>query len=130
MGTHPIFESDFDCLTEVESCERSFICKLVNAVTKLVPNSGRLSLKNMALIRTEFIQVRRVCSSTEFPFITTKRETTNMCRALSSSISNPELWMQSEAVNLATFSVLTILYLVNQVLGTTGPKVTTLKVPS
>jgi len=23
MGTHPIFESDFDCLTERENCEKS-----------------------------------------------------------------------------------------------------------
>jgi len=30
MGTHPIFESDFDCLTEIESreyCESNIVTK-------------------------------------------------------------------------------------------------------
>jgi len=27
MGTHPIFESDFDCLTEIEIADISFVSK-------------------------------------------------------------------------------------------------------
>merc|ERR1711990_769355 len=42
MGTHPIFESDFDCLTEMD------IFHVISGVKKIVAKSAHFALKKQA----------------------------------------------------------------------------------
>merc|ERR1712123_60961 len=48
MGTHPIFESDFDCLTEMEVTQKSPLATLaplkgLRSILSFFPHSSRLS---------------------------------------------------------------------------------------
>merc|ERR1711990_18715 len=43
MGTHPIFESDFDCLTEWEKCLDNIKIKMVESVRKKLTLTTNLS---------------------------------------------------------------------------------------
>merc|ERR1712110_47310 len=123
MGTHPIFESDFDCLTDGEGkCEKLFTCKLANAVTRLVLNFGRLLAKSTASLNVDSMKEINPFNWTEFRFITMKRVTTNMSHGPFWLILNLVQWTPFVEVVTANFFDQIILFLVNLVLATIGPK--------
>merc|ERR1712227_859182 len=51
MGTHPIFESDFDCLTEMWGTLKPNIREVEEAVSSLIGKEDRYKLENAAKFR-------------------------------------------------------------------------------
>merc|ERR1712037_154478 len=72
MGTHPIFESDFDCLTvrTLERCQyqggnfgkKIWSCRPTADPTKKIQGSA-----DRSPIRRRFFPIRRFCRSADFP---------------------------------------------------------------
>lgn len=102
--------------------------KQVNAVTKSVPNSGKLFQMNMVLIHPVNSVVIPNYKSKESMFIIMKQLVVVMFHVLSSSILNQVPWIQSVLVHLVNYLDQITLFLVNQVPVTTGLKVIILKV--
>lgn len=102
--------------------------KPVNVVTKLVPNSGKSFQMNTVLIHQVNSVVIQNYKLKESMFITMKPLVVVMFHVLSLSILNQVLWIQFVLVHLVNYLDQIILFLVNQVLVTTGLKVIILKV--
>merc|ERR1712176_622714 len=109
-------------------CEKSSIFKLVNAVTKSVPSSGRSSPTNTVLTQPVPTMVTLIFNSKESTSTITKPPVVNTSQGLSSLILNQVLWTPSDQDHSVKSSAQITLSSVNQVPVTTGLKVTTQKV--
>jgi len=45
MGTHPIFESDFDCLTDFQRIKSDFVFRRAKKIWELGPGEGEKNRK-------------------------------------------------------------------------------------
>merc|ERR1711884_930224 len=114
----------------VKPCGKSFICKLANAATKLELSSGKSSLTSTELIPPEPTMETAISNWRESMFTTTKPPEANMSQELFSLIWNLVPWTLSGRDLTDRCSVPITLFLVNLEQETTGPRVTTQKVPS
>merc|ERR1712038_38417 len=113
-----------------KSCEKSSTCKPVNAVTKSVPNSGRSSPTNTESTQPEPTMATPTFSSNESTSTTTKPPAVNTSQEPFSSIWNQVPWTLSDPDHSDKSSDQTTSSSANPVPVTTGPKVTTPKVPN
>merc|ERR1712110_464274 len=104
--------------------------KEVNAVTKSVPNSGKLSQMSTELTPPVPITVTPISNSRESTSTTTKPPVVDTSQEPSSWISNQEPWTPSELDHSVNSSDQTTSFSDKLVPVTTGPRVTTPKVLS
>merc|ERR1711865_1224886 len=109
---------------------KSFTSKVVNAVTKSVPNSGRSSPTSMVLTLPVPTTVTLISNLRESMSTSTKPPEENMFQEPFSWISNQEPWTPSELDHSVNSSDQTTSSSVKPVPVTTGPRVITLKVLS
>ena len=120
----------FVTYNHLNSWDKSFTFKEDNAVTKLVPNSGKSSLTNTELTQLVPIMEIQTFNSKELMSTTMKPQEEDTSQELYLWILNPELWTQLELDLLDNSSDQTISFLGKLELETTGLKVITLKVLS
>merc|ERR1712038_92918 len=113
-----------------KSCEKSSTCKPVNAVTKSVPNSGRSSPTNTESTQPEPTMATPIFNLNESTSTTTRPPVVNTSHEPFLSIWNQVPWTQSDPDRSDKSSDQTTSFLDNLVPVTTGPKVTTPKVPN
>merc|ERR1712110_843423 len=106
-------------------CVKSYICKLVNVVTKLVPNFGKLSQMNMVLIQQVHTTVIQIFNLNVSTFTITKLQVVNMFHVLFLLIWNLVRWTLFVRVHSVNFSDQITSFSVNREPVTTGLKVTT-----
>merc|ERR1712167_514649 len=99
--------------------------KVVNAVTKLVPNSGKSSLMNTELTPLVPIMVTPISNSRESTSTTTKPPVEDMSQEPSSWILSQEPWTPSELDHSVNSSDQTTSFSDKPVPVTTGPRVIT-----
>merc|ERR1711865_916732 len=109
---------------------KSFTSKVVNAVTKSVPNSGRSSPTSTELTLPVPTTVTLISNSRESMSTSTKPPEEDTFQEPSSWISNQEPWTPSELDHSVNSSDQTTLSSDKPVPVTTGPKVITPRVPS
>merc|ERR1711865_391315 len=107
---------------------KSFTSKVVNAVTKSVPNSGRSSPTSMVLTLPVPTTVTLISNSRESMSTSTKPPEEDMFQEPSSWISNQEPWTPSELDHSVNSSDQTTSSSDKPVPVTTGPRVITPKV--
>ena len=105
-----------------------FTFKLVNAVTKLVLNSGKSSLMNMESTLRVLIMEILIFNSKESMFTIMKLPVVDLFQELFLWISNQEQWIPLELDHLVNFSDQITLFLDRLVLVTIGQKDIILKV--
>merc|ERR1711939_1161643 len=102
-----------------------FTSKVVNAVTRLVPNSGKSSLMNTELTQLVPITVTLISNLRESTSTTTKPPVEDMSQEPSSWILSQEPWTPSELDHSVNSSDQTTSSSDKPVPVTTGPRVTT-----
>merc|ERR1712147_536722 len=107
-----------------------FTSKVVNAVTKSVPNSGRSSPTSTELTLPVPTTVTLISNSRESTSTTTKPLVEDTSQEPSSWISNQEPWTPLELAHSVNSSDQTTSFSDKLVPVTTGPRVTTPKVLS
>merc|ERR1711881_816663 len=107
-----------------------FTSKVVNAVTKLVPNSGKLSQMSTELTPLVPITVTLISNLRESTSTTTKPPVEDTSQEPSSWILSQEPWTPSELDHSVNSSDQTTSSSDKLVPVTTGPRVTTPRVPS
>merc|ERR1712147_45995 len=107
-----------------------FTSKVVNAVTKSVPNSGKSSPTNTELTQLVPTTVTPISNSRESTFTTTKPLVADTSQEPSSWILSQEPWTPSELAHSVNSSDQTTSSSDKPVPVTTGPRVTTPKVLS
>merc|ERR1712032_570465 len=110
--------------------EKLFTSKEVSAVTRSVPSSGKSSPTNTELTQPEPTTETLTSSSRESMCTTTKPPVAVMSQELSLWISNQEPWTPSELDHSVNSSDQTTSSSDKPVPVTTGPRVTTPRVPS
>merc|ERR1712168_252802 len=111
-------------------CVKSSTCKLVNAVTKLVPSSGKLFPMNMESTQLVHTTETAIFNSKELTYTTMKPLVANTFHVPSLSILSPVPWTQSDQVHSVKSSAQTTSSSDKVELETTGPRVTTLREPN
>merc|ERR1711939_352473 len=107
-----------------------FTSKVVNAVTRLVPNSGKSSLMNTELTQLVPITVTLISNSRESTSTTTRPPVEDTSQEPSSWILSQEPWTPSELDHSVNSSDQTTSSSDKPVPVTTGPRDITPKVPS
>merc|ERR1711881_469904 len=107
-----------------------FTSKVVNAVTKLVPNSGKSSQMNTELTQLVPITVTPISNSRESTCTTTRPPVEDTSQEPSLWILSQEPWTLSELDHSVNSSDQTTSFSDKPELVTTGPRVTTPKVLS
>merc|ERR1712060_933365 len=110
--------------------EKSFTSRVASAVTRSVPSSGKSSPTSTVLTQPVPTTVTPISSLRESTSTTTKPPVAVMFLALSSWISSQALWTPSVLDLSVGSSDQTTSSSVRPVLVTTGPRVTTPRVPS
>lgn len=113
-----------------EKWGRSFMFRVDNVVTRLVPSSGRLSVMNMASTQPEDTLAPQICSWSVSMSTTMRPPVGGLFLVQFSWIWSLAPWTVLELVHTARFSGLITLCLDSLVLETIGPRVTTLRVLS
>merc|ERR1712055_772312 len=111
-------------------CVKSSIYKLVNAVTKSVPSSGKSSPTNTESTQLVPTTVTAIFNLKELTYTTMKPPVANTSHVPSWSILSPVPWTLSDPVHSVKFSAQTTSSSDKVVLVTTGPKVTTQREPN
>merc|ERR1712055_581983 len=111
-------------------CVKSSIYKLVNAVTKSVPSSGKSSPTNTESTQLVPTTETAIFNSKESTYTTMKPPVANMSHVPSLSILSPEPWTPSDPDHSVKSSAQTTSSSDNLVPETTGPKVTTQREPN
>merc|ERR1711935_702151 len=116
--------------TNLKPCEKLFTSKQANAVTRSAPSSGRSSPMSTVLTLPVPTTVTPTCSWSESTCTTTKPPAASTSRGPSSLTLNQVPWTLSDPAHSARSSDLTTLSSDSPVPVTTGPRVTTQKVPN
>merc|ERR1712139_727721 len=116
--------------TNKQTCASSFTFREVSAVTRLVPSSGRSSPTNTVLTQPVPTTVTPTSSSRESTFTTTRPPEEDTSQEPSSWILSQEPWTPSEPDLSDSSSDQTTSSSDKPVPVTTGPRVTTPRVPS
>merc|ERR1712136_45983 len=134
MGSHSVDETK-KCShirrdkTKYTKCVKSSIYKLVNAVTKSVPSSGKSSPTNTESTQLVPTTETAIFNLKELTYTTMKPPVANMSHVPSLSILSPEPWTPSDPDHSVKSSAQTTSSSDNLVPETTGPKVTTQRKP-
>merc|ERR1712136_50526 len=135
MGSHSVDETK-KCShirrdkTKYTKCVKSSIYKLVNAVTKSVPSSGKSSPTNTESTQLVPTTETAIFNLKELTYTTMKPPVANTSHVPSLSILSPEPWTPSDPVHSVKSSAQTTSSSDNLVPETTGPKVTTQREPN
>merc|ERR1712025_343349 len=114
----------------IQKCVKSSIYKLVNAVTKSVPSSGKLSPTNTESTQLVPTTETAIFNLRESMYTTMKPPVANTSHVPFLSILSPEPWTPSDPVLSVKSSAQTTSSSDKVVLVTTGPKVTTQREPN
>ncbi len=125
-----LFRLLLDILSWSQTCVRFFTSREDNAATRSVPSSGRWYVRSTESTPLELIRESPICSWSASMCITTRPVVGDMCPVRCSWTWSPALWTVCALVHMGRSSDPITSCSDRPELETTGPKVTTPKVPS